>query len=42
MPEKNIEEAINLSDIVREHLCNAAAMKITTTYRADWCHQFFQ
>ena len=42
MPEKNIKEARYLLDTEREYMSNVAAVKITTTYRADWFYQVFQ
>lgn len=42
MPEKNIKEARNLPDTVREYMSNVAPVKITTTCRADWSYQVFQ
>ncbi len=38
MAEKYIKEARNLPDIVREYMSKVAAVKVTTTYRADWPH----
>lgn len=42
MEEKNIKEAGNLPDTVREYMSNVAAVKITTTYRADLSYQVLQ